>query len=76
MLLVHTVRLAVSFLSFPFSTWLFESGTDGVVLGGDRPGDGTVFPVDKEKLRKLREITTEVRMQGEAGSPESASSLD
>ncbi|KAM0748594.1 zf-DHHC-domain-containing protein [Meredithblackwellia eburnea MCA 4105] len=37
-------------------------------FGNPSPGDGTSFPIDREKLRRLREITTEVRLQVESGS--------
>ncbi|KAK4699426.1 hypothetical protein P7C70_g6835, partial [Phenoliferia sp. Uapishka_3] len=34
---------------------------------GKTPGDGTAFPIDKEKLRRLREVTTQIRLQVDSG---------
>jgi len=32
------------------------------VIRLDSPGDGTSFPIDREKLTKLRQITAEIRL--------------
>ncbi|KAL8291974.1 hypothetical protein RQP46_001440 [Phenoliferia psychrophenolica] len=41
---------------------------------GGPPGNGTTFPLDREKLRKLREVTTQIRLQAQSGSTSDSSS--